>query len=202
MTDEVVEEHEVVDQHEIVDEPPPRPARLLDRIGKEEARKDRLSRESIVGEVAALFVLSFLLWFFIAHKLQDTGFYTDEFGSLEMFMMYFAGGFAVSIVILRLIIRRRNLLRPLDGVNLLFLSAAHAVLLASFPFDFEHVDAVLPGFLKWMVTWMTDWIGAAVLALGLVGGLIGAAVTFIIYFAVKKELSRAASEVHELQVGE
>ena len=161
----------------------------LDRIGKEEARKDRLAGQNLVGECVAVFVLSFLLWFFVAHKLEDTGFYTDDFGLLEMFMVYFGGAFALSPVVLRIVLRRRNVVRPLDAASLLFLSVAHAVLLVSFPFDFEHVDAVLPGFLQWTVSWMSDSIGAAILALGLIGGLIAAAFTLVIYVAVKRELS-------------
>ena len=167
---------------------------FLGRIGKEEAKKDRLTGHTLIGEFVAIFVLSFLIWFFVAHKLEDTGFYTDEFGALEMFMVYFGGAFALTPVVLRIIVRRRNMVRPVDVASLLFLSVAHAVLLVSFPFDFEHVDAVLPSFLQWMVSWMSDSIGAAVLALGLFGGLIGAAFTFIIYVAVKRELSMTAQE--------
>lgn len=172
-------------------EAPPTPFGWRNKIAKEEARKDRLRGPALVGEFAAVFVLSALLWFFVAHKLQDTGFYTDGFGAVEMFFMYGAGSFALVPVILRLILRRRNLLRPLDAANLLFLSTAHAVLIASFPFDFEHVTAVLPSFLTWTVGWISDSIGAAILWLGLVGGLLGATFTMVIYIGVRRELALA-----------
>lgn len=170
------------------------PLGWIDRIGKEEARKDRLLRQDLIGGFVGAIVLSLLLWFFVAHKLEDTGFYTDEFGALEMFMMYFAGAFAVAMAVLKLIVRRRNILRPLDVASLLMLSVAHAVLLVSFPFDFEHVDAALPGFLQWTVGWMSDWVGAAILLLGLIGALIGAAFTSVVYVGVRREMANSLTE--------
>ena len=170
------------------------PHSWIERIGREESKKDRLAGQNLIGEFVAVFVLSCLLWFFVAHKLEGSGFFTDDFGSLEMFMVYFGGAFALLPVVLRILVRRRNVVRPVDVASMLFLSSAHAVLLASFPFDFEHVDAVLPSFLQWTVSWMSDSIGAAVLAIGLFGGLIAASFTFVIYIAVKRELSITAGE--------
>lgn len=169
----------------------------LSRAAKEEARKDRLHGPNLIGEIVAAVFLSVLLWFFVAHKLHETGFYTDDFGTLEMFMLYSAGVFAVFVVVVRLILRRRNIVRPLDVASLLMLSAAHAVLLSSFPFDFEHVEDVLPDALQWTVSWMSDSIGTILLALGLIGGLIGAAFTSVMYIGVKREL--ASSEQREPQ---
>ncbi len=171
------------------------PSGWLSKAAKEEARKDHLQGPNLLGEIIAAVFLSVLLWFFVAHKLQDTGFYTDDFGTLEMFMLYSAGVFAVFVVAVRLILRRRNIVRPLDVVSLLMLSAAHAVLLASFPFDFEHVEDVLPDALQWTVGWMSDSIGTILLILGLIGGFIGAAFTSAIYIGVKREL--ASSEQRE-----
>ena len=161
----------------------------LSKSAKQEARKDRLRGPNLVGEAVAAVFLSFMLWFFVAHKLEETGFYTEAFGSLEMFMLYSAGAFAIFVVAVRLILRRRNMVRPLDVVSLLLLSSAHAVLLASFPFDFQYVSDVLPSALQWTVGWMDDTIGKIILALGLIGGLIGAVFTTAIYFGVKTELA-------------
>jgi hypothetical protein len=141
--------------------------------------------------------ISALLWFFVAHKLQDTGFYTDEFGPLEMTMLFSAGGFAVLLSVLRLTVRRRNMLRPLDVASFLLFALAHAVLLVRFPFDFEHVTDVLPSFLQWTVGWIDNAIGAVLLALGIVGGIIGAIVTLMTYIGVREELRSS----HERQEG-
>lgn len=172
----------------VVPEQPPTRIRLVDRIGKDSAKKDRVEGQDLIGEIVALVLMSFALWFFVAHKLKDSGFYTDDFGTLEMAALYSAGGFVVLLAFLRVLIRRRNMLRPLEIASFGLLSTAHAILLATFPFDFEHVGDVLPRALSWSVDWMSDTVGAVILALGIPGGIIGAVITAVIYIRVKKEL--------------
>ncbi|HUV60752.1 MAG TPA: hypothetical protein VMW71_01105 [Thermoplasmata archaeon] len=174
--------------------PPPSLKRWISVVGSKEAKKDRLEGPNIIGEIAGLVFISSLLWFFVAHKLEDTGFYTDEFGTLEMTMLFSAGGFAVLLAALRIMIRRRNLLRPLDVASFLLFAIAHAVLLARFPFDFEYVADALPSFLQWTVGWMNDTVGAIILALGIVGGIVGAIVTLLTYLGVREELRSSAEQ--------
>jgi hypothetical protein len=168
--------------------------RWISKAGRTEAKKDRIEGPTIFGEIVALVFISSLLWFFAAHKLEDTGFYTDEFGTLEMAMLFSAGGFAVALAVLRIIIRRRNMLRPLDIASFALFAIAHAVLLARFPFDFEYVADTLPSFLQWTVGWMNDTIGAIILALGIVGGIVGAFVTLLTYLGVREELRSSTEE--------
>jgi hypothetical protein len=173
---------------------PPSLRRWISAVGSKEVKKDRIEGPNIIGEIAGLVFITSLLWFFVAHKLEDTGFYTDDFGALEMTMLFSAGGLAVLLAVLRIIIRRRNLLRPLDIASFLLFAVAHAVLLARFPFDFEFVADVLPSFLQWTVGWMNDTAGAIILALGILGGIIGAFVTLLTYLGVKEELRSAAEQ--------
>ncbi|MDH3365201.1 MAG: hypothetical protein OEM29_04265 [Thermoplasmata archaeon] len=168
--------------------------RWMEKWGKAEARKDKIVGANIIGEAVAAVFLSALLWFFVAHKLEETGFYTDEFGILEMTLMYSAGFLAVALAVLRVIIRRRNMLRPLDMASFVLFAIAHAVLLVRFPFDFGHVADVLPSSLQWTVEWMTDTIGALILALGIVGGIVGALVTLLIYLGVREGLRSSAEQ--------
>jgi hypothetical protein len=175
---------------------PPSFRRWIIAVGNKEAKKDRIGWPDIIGEIVGLVFISSLLWFFLAHKLQDTGFYTSEFGPLEMTMLFSAGGFAVLLAVLRVLIRRRNILRPLDIASFLLFTIAHAVLFVRFPFDFEHVADVLPSFMQWLVGWIDDPIGAVLLALGIVGGLIGALVTSLTYMGVRQAL-RSSSEPQE-----
>ncbi len=183
-------------QEPITPSVPPSLKRWIIVLGNKEAKKDRIGWPDIIGEFVGLVFISSLLWFFVAHKLEDTGFYTSEFGNLEMTMLFSAGGFAVLLAILRVIIRRRNILRPLDVASFLLFTIAHAVLFVRFPFDFEYVADVLPSYLQWLVGWVDDGIGAAFLALGIVGGIIGAAFTFMTYMAVREAL-RASPEPQE-----
>jgi hypothetical protein len=157
---------------------------MIDR----ETKNDKIVGGALFGEIAALVMISAILAFFVAHELRDTGFYTDEFGPLEKFLLFGAGGFAVSLIALRIVVRRKNLIRPLDFASMMLFVVAHSVLLVVFPFDFTHVGDALPGYLSWTVRWISDDLGAILLALGAVGGTIGAAFIGVIYVHVKKRL--------------
>ena len=157
---------------------------MIDR----ETKNDKIVGGALFGEIAALVAISAILAFFVTHELRDTGFYTDDFGSLERFLLFGAGGFAVSLIALRIVVRRKNLIRPLDFASMVLFVVAHVVLLAVFPFDFAYVGDALPGYLSWTVSWISDDLGAILLALGAVGGTIGAAFIGVIYVHVKKRL--------------
>lgn len=157
---------------------------MIDR----ETKNDKIVGGALFGEIAALAVISAILAFFVAHELRDTGFYTYEFGALEKFLLFGAGGFAVSLIALRVVVRRKNVIRPLDFASMIMFVVAHAVLLAVFPFDFAYVGDALPGYLSWTVSWISDDFGAILLALGAVGGTVGAAFIGVIYVHVKNRL--------------
>jgi hypothetical protein len=189
--------------HQAEPEPEPKQPKKTDwyrDMIEKEVKADRITGWTLVGEIVAFFVLSLILAFFVVHELNDTGFYTDEFGTLEKFLLFGAGGFAVALVVLRIIVRRKNIIRPLDVASLLFFVVAHAVLLAVFPFDFSYVGDALPGYLSWSVDWMSDTIGKILLALGVFGGTLGAVFTFATYVGVKRRLKEMENETHsELQ---
>ena len=167
-----------------------------------EAKADRITGGALVGEIVAFFVLSSVLAFFAVHELRDTGFYTEEFGALEMFLLFGAGLFGVALVVLRIIVRRKNIVRPLDLASLLLFVVAQAVLLAVFPFDFSYVGDALPSYLSWSVDWMSDTIGKILLAFGVFGGTLGAVFTYAIYQGVRKRLKETEHETRsESQAG-
>jgi len=162
---------------------------MIDR----ETKNDKIVGSALFGEIAALIAISAILAFFVTHELRDTGFYTDEFGLLERFLLFGAGGFAVSLIALRIVVRRKNLIRPLDFASMMLFVVAHAILLAVFPFDFAYVGDALPGYLSWTVGWISDDLGAILLALGTICGTIGAAFIGVIYVHVKKRLEEPAA---------
>ena len=177
-----------------VAEPVPAPIRWIDGIAKSSAKKDRIGDTDLIGEFVGLVLMLIALWFFAAHKLNETGFYTEEFGGVEMFALYSAGVFVIFVAALRITLRRHNVVRPFEAASMVYLAGAHAVLLARFPFEFEHVSAVLPGALEWTVGWISDTIGRVILAIGIPAGLIGAVVITLLYFGVRRELSDSSSE--------
>lgn len=162
---------------------------MIDR----EVRNDRIRGGALFGEIAAFVAISALLAFFVVHELRDTGFYTDEFGPLEKFLLFGAGGFAVSIIALRVIVRRKNVIRPLDFASMMMFVVAHVALFVVFPFDFSYVGDALPGYLSWTVSWISDDLGAALLALGAVGGTVGAGFIGVTYVHVKRRLEETAT---------
>ena len=183
--------------HQAEPEPEPEQPKKTDwyrNMIDKEVKADRITGGTLVGEIIAFFDLSSVLAFFVVHELRDTGFYTDAFGALEMFLLFGAGGFGVALVVLRIIVRRKNVIRPLDVASLLFFVIAHAVLLSVFPFDFSYVGDVLPSYLSWCVDWMSDTIGRILLALGVFGGCVGAVFTFATYVGVKKRLKEIEAE--------
>ena len=157
---------------------------MIDR----ETKNDKIVGGALSGEIAALVAISAILAFFVTHELRDTGFYTVEFGPLERFLLFGAGGFAVSLIALRIVVRRKNMIRPLDFASMIMFVIAHVVLFVVFPFDFAYVGDALPGYLSWTVGWISDDLGAILLALGAVGGTIGAAFIGVIFVHVKERL--------------
>ena len=175
-------------------EPAPAPPRLAEKIIRDSAKKDVISGTDLIGEFVGLVLMCIVLWFFVAHKLRDTGFYTDDFGAAEMFALYSAGVFGVFVAVLRIAVRRHNVVRPLEAASMVYLAGAHVVLLASFPFEFEHVSAVMPGALEWTVGWISNTFGKVILAIGIPAGLLGAALVTLLYFSVRRELGRPSPD--------
>jgi hypothetical protein len=157
---------------------------MIDR----EVKSDRIRGGAIVGEIVGFVAMSICLSFFVVHYTRDTGFFTDEFGSLEMALLFGSGGFAISLTALRIVIRRKNVIRPLDISNMGMFVIAQSVLLSVFPFDFAHIGDALPRYLSWTVDWISDDLGAIILAIGIVGGILGAIVVGFIYVNVRKQL--------------
>lgn len=157
---------------------------MIDR----ETKNDKIVGGALFGEIAALVAISAIPACFVTHELRDTGFYTDEFGPLERSLLFGAGGFAVSLIALRIVVQRKNMIRPLDFASMMMFVVAHVVLLAVFPFNFAYVDDTLLGYLSWTVGWIADDFGAILLALGAFGGAIGATFIGVIYVHVRKRL--------------
>lgn len=157
---------------------------MIDR----EVKSDRIKGSALFGEIVGFIAMSICLSFFVVHYTRDTGFFTDDFGGLEMSLLFGSGGFALSIIILRIMIRRKNMIRPLDVASIVVFVIAQAVLLSVFPFDFAHVGDALPSYLSWIVDWISDDLGAIILAIGIIGGIIGAIFVSIIFVSVRQKL--------------
>jgi hypothetical protein len=99
-----------------------------------------------------LLMFSFLLY----HQLADTGFYTDEFGFLEMVCLYGPAILALIAPIARVVTGRRNPARPFEAFTNLIQTFTAIWLLTVFPFDYTHLADALPGPIRFVLSWVTD----------------------------------------------
>jgi len=122
-------------------------------LADREASKDRLRRVGVSARESGLssssiVIIILVIAFFLFHQMDDTGFFTDAFGPLEMALFHSVPVLGLATSTLRLIFARKNLLRPLDIAGLVLFMIAALYLLDLFPFDFSHLADPLPGLLK------------------------------------------------------
>ncbi len=127
-----------------------------------------------------------LLWaYFAYHQWTGTGFFTAEFGSLEMLALY--GPIVVSFAapIVRAVTGRRNPARPLDAAMHLSLAVGSLWLLIVFPFEFSHLADALPEGIRFLLAWVTNGIGKIPLILQVILGPISALAALWKYVSVR-----------------
>jgi hypothetical protein len=129
---------------------------------------------------SVVFALLFLA-FYVYNQVTNTGFFTSEFGGLEMFAFY--GSILLSLLpaIARAAIGRRNPIRPLEAFCNLFFAFASLFLLFVFPFNFAHFPDALPEAIRFLFWWLTNDVGKVLFVLAFVGGLISACVNIVRY---------------------
>jgi hypothetical protein len=113
----------------------------------------------------AIFIL-----FFAFHQARLSGFFTSEFGYLEIVAIYLP--LILSFGAINSHIYFRQYYR---GLFILFntsFALGAAWLLIVFPFNFQHVAEILPGFTKLFVSWISPATGRILLVLVMVRGLI------------------------------
>lgn len=147
--------------------------------------QDRLSLSLRVIEVFFAFCLLLLFGFFINHQTQPTGFFTEKFGTLEMFWLYAPLLFGLSAPLIRAWTGHRNPARPFEAATSLFLAVAALWLLAVFPFNFAHLADALPEGLRFLLAWINDGIGQFFLLLQIIVGVPTALVAIWRYFSFR-----------------
>ena len=107
-----------------------------------------------------------MILFLVSHQIWSTGFFTTQFGPIEMIMLY---GSWISLVIssgLEGILGQRLLSRLFDTFGgIIFIVVATAWLVIVFPFDFIYFANVLPDFLRFLVQWISNDIALILMAL-------------------------------------
>ena len=153
-----------------------------------EVSKDTLPLSERIGQLIVIPFTVLGLWFFSEHQSRPTGFFTDGFGTVEAALFY--GSIAVGLVppVARFLIGRKNPVRVVDVVQMIFFVVAGAYLLGSFPFDFTYFAHVLPSSIQPAVDWITDGIAKFVMGIALVAGVVSIPYTIMLYHHVKRRL--------------
>lgn len=142
-----------------------------------------------VGGLAVIGAMLLVFVFFAWHQLTSTGFYTAQFGPLEMLALY--GPILVSFAapIVRAVSGRHNPARPFQAATNLSLALGSLWLAILFPFDFTHLADILPGALRFVLSWINDDIARFVLILQVLIGVIAMPLTIFTYISIRRRAS-------------
>ena len=160
------------------------------RRAEAEAKKDTLPYSDRVGNVVAVVVIILVTLYFIAHQMWSTGFFTSEFGSLEMFLFYGALIYKIFPTVLKALFGRKNLARPFETFGSVLGTVALAWLFVVFPFKFAYFADVLPSFLRFLLQWISNDIIRVLMVLGIIAAPAMAIYSAILYVFVQRELSK------------
>jgi hypothetical protein len=157
----------------------------MSAYGAVHSRRDVLSLPERVAEpIFSLIATSLLLAYFAYHQYAATGFFTAQFGPLEMLCLYGPLMLAPAAAFVRAVSGQRNPARPVEACTNLCMALAAVWLLMVFPFDFTHLADALPTTLQFMLAWVTNDIGKLILLLQVVVGMLVALLTLLRFLLV------------------
>lgn len=161
------------------------------RRAKEMAKKDIIPPSERAGNIVGVAISFLILLYFIAHQTGATGFFTSEFGTLEIIFFYGILVFGLVSSALQGMFGRKNIARLFDVFGGIFGAVATIYLFNIFPFDFTFLADVLPDFLKFLLQWISNDVARVLMVIGIIAALIMAAYNAIFYVLVRRELSKS-----------
>lgn len=165
----------------------------LSRQAESEAKKDVMPMSERWGQIVPVAGILIVLLFLIIHQTASTGLFTAQFGTTEAFLFYAPIITFLLSLMAKIVIGRKNAVRPFDAFTLAFLAVATIWLYIVFPFDFSHLADVLPTSLRFILRWISNDIARTVMILQILGSLFFGGYTALLYVAVKRELSKPHS---------
>ena len=143
--------------------------------------KDHLTPSQRVGELFSVQLLMLFLAFMLYHQLADTGFYTEDFRSVEKLCLYGPMLLAFLPPIIRAVGGGRNRARPYEAATNLSQALGSLWLVSIFPFEYAHLADALPKFLRFSLEWVTNDMARIVFIIMIVVGVIAFLVNTIRY---------------------
>ncbi|HYB45109.1 MAG TPA: hypothetical protein VEC92_01170 [Nitrososphaerales archaeon] len=147
----------------------------------EEASRDRLKASQRVGELIGVVISLLVLDYFYQSQVMATGFFTSAFGQTEQLAFYGPIILGIAISLVRGVYGRKHAVRPLQSLQGAAIAVASAWLLYKFPFEFNHLTALLPHFLQVPFWWVSNPVGQLLFVLGIIGGLVSMAAHAAMY---------------------
>jgi hypothetical protein len=160
------------------------------RHAEAEAKKDALPYSDRVGNIAAMIVTILVTFYFVAHQMWSTGFFTSKFGILETSLFYGVLLYQIVPTVVKALFGRKNLGRLFEVFGAVLGTIAVAWFLVAFSFDFAYFADVLPSFLRFLVQWISNDIIWVLMALGLIVAPVMAVYSAVLYVLVRRKLSR------------
>jgi hypothetical protein len=156
------------------------------RHAESEAKKDVMKLSERAGELIGIFCILILLTFFITHQTSSTGFFTMKFGLLEQFLLYGSLFFGIISSVGKIIMGRKNVIRPLDAFGAFFSCVTLLWLLHVFPFDFAHLTDILPEIFRLITVWISNDIAKLFMILGIIGSLVTGIYIIALYVSIHR----------------
>jgi cytochrome bd-type quinol oxidase subunit 2 len=156
---------------------------------EKEAKKDEVSPSERIGQLFGVVVGAIVIAFFAIHQTRPTGFFTDDFGTVDAALLYALIVLGMVSSLVRFVFSRKNVARPFDVAGMAVFFVAGLYFLVAFPFDFTHFAEPFPRALEFLLDWITGTFAKWVIGIGVVASPFFSVYTFLLYVGVKKRSS-------------
>ncbi len=153
--------------------------------------RDVIQQKDRLGEVLGVGAVLVLTLFFVYHQLSGTGFFTGAFGTFEAILFYGVVPFAIAVGVARVLLGRRNPVRPIDVLSGLWMGVTCLWLSILFPLNFAHLGDPL-GPLGPLLSWVPNVIAQVLFFIGAIASFGNAGYQLFLYVTVKRTLAGKA----------
>jgi type IV secretory pathway VirB2 component (pilin) len=154
-----------------------------------EASREVLSLGERIGEAMGLVISVIFIAFVAIHQTRPTGFFIGDSVGTDAAIIYIVVAIGMVPAALRLVLGRRNMVRPLEAFGMAAFGAAAVYFLITFPFDMSRFAQPLPRSLEFLIDWIPESLAKAMLVIGLIACAFFAPFTYRMHVSVKRYLA-------------
>jgi hypothetical protein len=158
-----------------------------------EAKKDVLTKGERWGSVCSIIAIMIFLVYFMVHVTSQTGFFTAGFGAVAAVLFFGFNAWGMIAPAVKLVKGRKSPSKPFEISGSILAFVALIYFLIAFTFDFTHLAAPLPDFLKWIVSWISDDFAKIVMTLASIVMVFIIPFQIISYKYLRIELAKPAA---------